>query len=657
MPPPSPRQQDALATHSAFKAFTSILRESHQRSIGLVQIRLRPLTEEVAYSQGDYDFLLNPGQKLDFLRIVFHHCSIAATPFFIDQRKRDKTIVQLWDPASRRGITLELWTSLEVKDPTKRGVSRIWWEDLYPHIQANSQSQAFSPVFESLYYLSHLHTKHKQFDHPEVQRRLTHYANCMRHKTAIAVIYQRLMADKDISHAAADANMYLMEMGVLRQKKELSSFLNSERETLHNKAYKTRKRWQARGNIIAFVGPDGVGKTTIINAFKQQLSGKVSYFRFKKLFRGALVYKLLLPLLRQLANSHHRTRLAKNQIDDHFGTLLFLIARLRYSTISIRRLWHSILLTDRYFHDFLSHGLRFSDTTTIQRRSSEWLLKLLPQPRCLVQLDADYDTIASRKNELSEEDVGFYRDIVFSTYLRKPSPYYLYLNTTRDLSQCTEVLTITARNIAIRPSDSEALINQEVLDLTGAVILGKGNERTCYADPMHTNRCIKTGTKGNNGREQNRLEHYYLSSLLHRAVPFDYIPRYYGWVATTNGKGLLFERIVGRDGNPAPSLGKVLIDRFVDCDTLRRLLEELYIYLHQNAIVFADISLNNILLGTTPHGEERLYIIDGLGARRYGIKLWLQTNIKWVARNKLNKQWPILLKRIEEHCHSSSSVS
>jgi thymidylate kinase len=636
--------------HTAFKTFKQILQESYQLSIGLVPIRFRPLTEEVAYSQGDYDYLLNPRQKHEFLQLVFHHCHSTAIPFFIDQRKRNKTIVQLRDPDTKRGITLELWASLEVKDPARHGVSRIWWDDVTPHIQISTQANTFAAEFESLYYLSHIQTKHKQFEHPEVQARLKHYAHRMQHNTEVSAIYQGLLTDMDIQHAAAQANRQLIEMGVLTQRRKLSSLLRNTRETLYNRVYKAHARWQARGNIIAFVGPDGVGKTTIINVFKHQLSGKVHYFRFKKLFRGALLYQLLLPLLRLMANRHHREKLAKNQIDDHFGGLLFLIARLRYPTISVRRLWHSILLTDRFFHDFFTHGLRFTGSAAATRKGSNLLLHLLPQPRCLVQLDAEYAIIASRKNELSEEDVTFYRNSVFDTYLRNPSPYYLYLNTVHPIEVCAAVLATTAPNIALHLNE----IATKPIDLTEATVLGRGNERTCYADPEHIDRCIKTKNMGKGERDQNRLEQYYLTSLLRRQVPFDYIPRYYGQTETTNGSGLIFERIVDKEGNPGPSLGNALLHGTIDCDKVQQLLHELYDYLRRYAVVFADISLNNILVGTTPTGEEGLYIIDGLGARRYGLKLWLQTNLKWVARNKLDKQWPILLQRLKVHCPNIS---
>lgn len=48
----------------------------------------------------------------------------------------------------------------------------------------------------------------------------------------------------------------------------------------------------SRRRIIAFVGPDGVGKSALVEECGL-LPARASYFRFKKMFRGSLLYALL----------------------------------------------------------------------------------------------------------------------------------------------------------------------------------------------------------------------------------------------------------------------------------------------------------------------------------------------------------------------------
>lgn len=46
----------------------------------------------------------------------------------------------------------------------------------------------------------------------------------------------------------------------------------------------------------------------------------------------------------------------------------------------------------------------------------------------------------------------------------------------------------------------------------------------------------------------------YLAELARRGVPFDHIPRLYGWIDTSQGPGLMFERIANSDGTPLITL-------------------------------------------------------------------------------------------------------
>ncbi len=62
-----------------------------------------------------------------------------------------------------------------------------------------------------------------------------------------------------------------------------------------------------------------------------------------------------------------------------------------------------------------------------------------------------------------------------------------------------------------------------------------------------------------------------------------------------------------------------------------------------NMIVFGDVVLSNILCQEFKENEYKLIIVDGLGARRFGFKLWLHTRSKLFTKFRIKKQWKKLL--------------
>lgn len=185
-----------------------------------------------------------------------------------------------------------------------------------------------------------------------------------------------------------------------------------------------------------------------------------------------------------------------------------------------------------------------------------------------------------------------------------------------------------------------------MIDLTHATILGTGNERTCYVHPENPSQVIKVTRPDGAGHGQNVLEHAYLSSLQRRHASFAHIPLYYGRCETTLGEGIMCERIIDADGKNSQQLDVVLREDRITRADATKLLDALFEHLIKEWIVFADAGGNNLFLQQLANGENRLVIIDGLGARHPGIRFWLQTHVRWLARRKNRKQWPRLLFNI-----------
>jgi hypothetical protein len=185
-----------------------------------------------------------------------------------------------------------------------------------------------------------------------------------------------------------------------------------------------------------------------------------------------------------------------------------------------------------------------------------------------------------------------------------------------------------------------------MIDLTHAVVLGEGNERRCVVHPGNPGLVIKVSRPDRSGRQQNVIEHQYLSSLQRRQASFAHVPIYHGVCATTSGEGLVCERIADGDGNSSTRVDVAVQRGLLTREIANSMLDALLDHLLQQWIVFADVGGGNVVCQQQANGALRLVIIDGLGARHPGFKLWIQSTLPWIARAKTRKQWPKLLSNI-----------
>ncbi len=177
-----------------------------------------------------------------------------------------------------------------------------------------------------------------------------------------------------------------------------------------------------------------------------------------------------------------------------------------------------------------------------------------------------------------------------------------------------------------------------MLDLSNAKQLGRGNERICYLHPTDPKLCIKVNKAGEVRRNQNRQESLYFKHLQSRGVPFEHLPEYGGWAETTQGPGVVYERICNEDGSPSHDLQHHLSEGRVTEGEAKQLLETLHDFLMKYSIAISDLNPDQLLLKRGPDGD-RLVIIDGVGARRPGFKAWLMRHVHVYARRKTQKNW------------------
>lgn len=417
-----------------YQAFRELLAEARKIALHLVPIRHRTIDPQSVY-EGDFDFLLPAYQREVFLRLAFSVLSRCGLTFTINQSKRQKLQVEIYDPDSERSILMEFWSHLEIKN--RRFAGRIFWETVEPLLERNETGFSLPPRIEILYYLSHLRVKNKTLQMPEVARRIVHYRTLAQSAGELELVdLLDLLEIKGIAVVADRADWFLWEGKVL-EKRNIAVVFQEIRartwEIIHNE----KMRWVRRRPLVPFLGPDGVGKTTLIERLCQAEPKNRRYYRFKRLFRGSIAYQIVYPLLKRLAAVKTRD-LNRNQVDDLSGMVLLPIALLRYPLLVLgmvarRKTW----LSDRFFYDLMIDNLRLPSRSLRIRRAWAWLL-----PRCglLVHLDAGETAILARKQELTAEAIVFYREAVFGLYLCQPSAFYAYVNTEMPPEYCVKVL-------------------------------------------------------------------------------------------------------------------------------------------------------------------------------------------------------------------------
>jgi len=426
---------------SGVEVFKEFLKNVYIANLPLILLRPREICEDMSYS-GNYDFFIDPSYNDKLLKIMFDLAVKNSISFSIIRVKYSKVDIAIYDKDEDKKISLEIWNILSVKDPKKKTLRYITPERLKSFIfKQDDGSFSLALDIEALYYLSYLATGGKKLQTPLVQERIADYSTKLKTKKYIEY-FDSLKDNKDIKIVAHIANMELVEKGLL--------FLKTDKKELFKesllKGASISKRIQRKlfklFNMVAIMGPDGVGKTTLIKKSVDSFKGRTKLFQFKKTFRNSPLYKLTMPFLKQkIANRFKTMNIGKSEVDDIYGGFVILNAFVMYQLRLIRSfITKETTFIDRYFYEYLMEDTRFFDKKAKLRKNWKMLSCFIPRPHVVIQLDAPQDVILKRKNELDEDGIIAFRNLIFQTLSYKPPLKYLYINTTMPLDRCRDVL-------------------------------------------------------------------------------------------------------------------------------------------------------------------------------------------------------------------------
>ena len=157
-----------------------------------------------------------------------------------------------------------------------------------------------------------------------------------------------------------------------------------------------RNNSSSRGLWIAFLGPDGVGKSAVIQELQRQLQdafGEVILFHFRPGFRRQAAG-------RPAVTCPHAQRPRGLMLS--LGKLIYWLIDCWYGYLFVIRPGkqsHDLVIFDRYYPDILIDPLRYRLPRRCQR-FARWVTTWAPRPDLYVLLDAPSEIVQQRKSEL-----------------------------------------------------------------------------------------------------------------------------------------------------------------------------------------------------------------------------------------------------------------
>jgi hypothetical protein len=392
--------------------------------IPLVQLRPRAFDDKTVFD-GDFDFLIDEHRFGDILEAVFQVCRDAGVSFIVRQHATFKRQIELLDARSRHA-TLELWPHAEFRTRPSHG--RLTRAALAYGAYASVPAEKRPSVLAALFIL---HLQHKQKDPGAglARARLAHFLG----QPGLPAELREALAGLETG-GVNPAQAHARALGHLRS---LGIPLESPVQVLaarFGRALRNAFKWPApRTN--ALVGPDGSGKTAIMDAIQQSPLGKRMRFkRFKRVFRR--------PLL------HLRKSEPRNVRDEKMLWLVLPVSWVFFSAARWLWGWARPVLMDRYFYDYFVRDVRNPGRPLRRIGAYDLCSALTPRPQRLIVATCPTEVIRTRKTEMTAVSIDLLYKVYVDQVARSGIPETLFCHTGIALqTSCRQVVAFLERRL------------------------------------------------------------------------------------------------------------------------------------------------------------------------------------------------------------------
>lgn len=444
----------------ALEALASALGALRQAGTPLILLRERAFDAETAADGGDYD-LLAPSQSLPGTVTTLVEALLEwPVSVRIHAAKPEKRLIVLHD-ADGKSLQMDLWREQALEASSAGRPGRVVHESLASSCSLDARTGnvlRLPPWLEVALYLCHLLDKKKELTAPGVQARLKHYENLSPNpdgnapaatsalRPALAAIAARRM---DAIEAARLGHAVLAEAGLITR-------LAGAGERA---PWWWRRRWRSvtrrlgAGPVIAVQGPDGAGKTTIIEALMQMpRAGDADPGRprlepvvFKRLYRKS-IFRWLYKGVRKLRRLRNRTE-PKEVVETALSPFLFIGALVNYRLLRLFTRKRQGALFDRFFSDLLVTNRKSDSADLTFTRAARLLAPLAPRADLAVLLAAHPEVLRSRKAEMTVANASAYLRLLTRYHVHRPPSDFLVLRTDIPLERSLEVLKNTLDSV------------------------------------------------------------------------------------------------------------------------------------------------------------------------------------------------------------------
>ncbi len=370
---------------------------------------------------GDIDLLGSPQSVNSLLEFAFQLALQGTFHFRVVKRNPRKVALCLFSFDGAHRIELDLWIELWQID---RSARMLCYADCRSKIVAHTGAIFRLPIhLEACIYIHHLASKQRDLSTRGIRHRLKFYRQSLRNNGPTTLTSP---LDELIGGGAISNDMLYLTAEMLES--QLGATFKRSAGSVRASFLLTKLRaWMLgaprRTNMIAIMGCDGVGKTSILRALVETSPQVQRLFTGKHLYRKSLIYKLMVALMRPLM------RTPREKFDEQFA----LFAYFRASVALRLKFWYGsvfrrpgLTLIDRSLADFIYVNRKTDEPRFCKGyKISSFIGLRIP----VIHLVVDHDILMERKLEFTRKGHEIY-DVDMQTFLidRNPTHYTVFNN-------------------------------------------------------------------------------------------------------------------------------------------------------------------------------------------------------------------------------------